>query len=192
MQAAQLPSRDELGRAFRGIGLLMRFDVRGLALFEPSQHGFWRSFWAAAFCLPVAIIIVAINMAETKHAAPLHYILLQALDFAIGWLLWPLVALYLLEWLGKGERYYHYMVPFNWFQIAQIVVMLPSNVLALTPIARSNGFALLWLASLLLLCGYEWFITRRALQVPAGNAAALVLIDLLLTVLLDYVTGTLR
>ena len=170
----------------------MRFDARGLAPFEASQRGFWRSFWAAVICLPVAIAIVAINMVEAPHAAPIHYILLQALDFAIGWLLWPLAVFYLIEWLGKGERYYHYMVPFNWFQIAQILVMLPSNVLALTPIARSNSFALLWLASLLLLCGYEWFITRRALQVPPGNAAALVLIDLLLTVLLDYVTGTLR
>src|ERR1700743_57482 len=115
MLAASLPSRDELGRAFRGIGLLMRFDVKGLALFEPSQRGFWRSFWAAAICLPVALIIGPINMGETPHAAPIHYILLQILDFAIGWLLWPLVAFYLIEWLGKGGGYCHYMGAVNLF-----------------------------------------------------------------------------
>lgn len=181
----------ELRRALRGTWLLARFDARGFVWFDASPGGFWRSFWAAALVAPFEVAVAAGEMIAKPPPAPLRFALAQATGLAVGWLLWPLLSHYLVGWLGRRERYFTYMVAYNWFHVPMTLIQLPVTVLFVAGAADSQGVLALWLVTLIAVLGYEWFITRSGLALGGATAAALTLIDFLVSVFLDHLTDLL-
>ncbi len=55
-------------RSLTGALRLARFDAGGMAAFDVSFEGFWRSFWAAGLVLPLYIFFLAINFEGTPSA----------------------------------------------------------------------------------------------------------------------------
>jgi hypothetical protein len=170
--------------ALVGIGRLLRWRTDAFDAFDKTARGFWASFWVALLILPLWCYVVADQMDQMAHPSPERFVAFQAIAYAISWLAYPLVMLRICDFLDRWPRYYTYIVAYNWFQLAQAVAWLP--MLILMGIGAPRGLvAIVWLTTHGVLIGYAWFIARRGLEVDAGTASALVVIDLLLGLLID-------
>lgn len=177
----------EFAAALRGVRRLLRLKPDAFELFDATPRGFWKSFWVAAIILPVWALLVADQAGTNGQAASLRYFLVQGIGYVVSWLAYPLLMVRLADVLDRWPRYYSYMVAYNWFQLVQTLAWLPV-VLLLDRDAPRGLIGLLWLTTHGVLLGYSWFIARRGLKVDTGAAIALVIIDLLLSLLIDRLT----
>ncbi|MTJ82649.1 MAG: hypothetical protein F8N37_16795 [Telmatospirillum sp.] len=172
----------ELVYALYGVGRLLRFRVDGFDAFDASPRGFWRSFWAALLVLPVWGVILLDQTGE--HGASARFAITETIGYAISWLAYPLVMLKIADLLDRWPRYYSYMVAYNWFQLLQAAAWLPL-VLLVKVQAPPGLIAIVWLATHGALMTYNWFLARKGLRVDAAPAIAIVVIDLLLSLVVD-------
>ncbi len=186
-----IPTRQEFAAAIAGVRGLLRFEAKALALFDASHDGFWKSFWAAAIIAPVSAIMVARQAIESPPESLWRFIAFQSIGYALGWLVFPLAMVRISAMLGKADRYFAYMVPYNWFHLVEIVLMGPLMLLGVTGLLPAPIEALLQLIAFAALLGYQWFIAKNALKVEGGTAAALVVIDLLLSIIIDRLADAL-
>ncbi len=177
-------SRAELASAVTGIRGLAAMRADAFRHFDATLHGFWTSYWAAALALPVWALLQTVQMAATPPTDPLRYATLQTIAYAASWLAYPLLMVRISSFLGRWPLYFTYMVAYNWFQLVQTIAWLPLMALVAGGADR-DLVVLVWLITHGLLLTYSWFIARRGLAVEAGTAAALVIIDFLLTLLID-------
>jgi hypothetical protein len=167
-----------------GVTRILRWRSNAFDVFDNTARGFWTSFWAALIALPLWCYVVADQMGQQIHASPSRYFAFQAIGYAMSWLAYPLVMVRICDFLDRWPRYYTYMVAYNWFQLAQSLAWIPTIILM--GIGAPRGLvAIVWLTTHGVLITYAWFIARRGLQVDAGAASALVVIDLLLGLLID-------
>ena len=174
----------------QGLRLLTHFEERGFLFFDASRKGFWRSFFAALWCLPIWCLAQYEQILNLKDEAVEHFLTVQIIAYAVSWLAYPLLVLQIADWFGVWPNYYRYMVAYNWFRAVLQLVWLPLLLLNLVPSAQAPGMITLFV---LIVQGvelsYDWFLARRGLGVHAGTAAALAFIDLLLALLIDQVAG---
>ncbi len=179
-----MPNLRELTTAFKGVNALIRMRPDAFAFFDASRRGFWQSFWVAGALFPLWAFVLWDQLPKTQVNHPLRYAALEVAGYAISWLAYPLLMVRISDFLGRWPRYYSYMVAYNWFQIVQMLAWLP--LLLLVDLGVSRGLiALIWLGTHAILLVYNWFIVRRGLEVDAGAAIALVIIDLLIGQLID-------
>jgi hypothetical protein len=100
----------------------------------------------------------------------------------IAWVGFPLAMLPLARALDREGRYLGFMVAYNWSQILQSAAFLFVLGIAASGVPLALGEALLTVAALVLLL-YEWYIARVALEVSRLAAAAVVVLDLLVSML---------
>lgn len=179
----------DLIAALVGVGRLLRWRSDAFDAFDKTPRGFWMSFWVAVLILPLWCYVVADQIDRTAQPLPERFFAFQAIAYAISWLAYPLVVVRICDFLDRWPRYYAYMVAYNWFQLAQTVAWLP--MLILMGFGAPRGLvAIVWLTTHGVLIAYAWFIARRGLQIDAGAASALVIIDLLLGLLIDRLAET--
>lgn len=183
-------SRSELAVALHGLRRLVRFHPDAFDFFDGTLGGFWKSFWAAALTLPVWVLLEGQQMLATPPEEPLRYAALQAIAFAVSWLAYPLLMVRISGFLDRWPRYFTYMVAYNWFQVVQALAWVPLLVLLAFDAPREL-VVLVWLATHGIIFAYGWFMARYGLAVESGTAAALVIIDFLLGLLIDGVTNSL-
>src|SRR5690348_10433321 len=86
----------EIARNGYGAWRLLLADVRGLDWLDRTPSGAWRSFRLSILMLPLFLPFVWLDVHLTGTQAPLLQILVVELSsYAIGWVLVPLVMLYL-------------------------------------------------------------------------------------------------
>jgi hypothetical protein len=176
---------EELSRSLYGALRLARFDPRGMDYFDLSVEGFWRSFAAVLIVLPGYIVLVLRGLhaaAGAAAAGAMGTVLLEAAGFCLKWFGYLIVVLFLGRLLGFAGNFVPFVIAYNWAGVWQILVLLAAVLLAslFPPLAE-----LVVLASLIAILVYQWFVTRTALDCPASVAAGLVLLDFLLSVLID-------
>ena len=181
----------DVASVITGLNAILRFRPDAFTHFDATLNGFWKSFWAAAITAPIWLILVTSHMSEAQAQAPVTYLLAHAVSYAVGWLAFPLLMVRISSYLDRWPRYFHYMVAYNWFQVCQSLIWLPLVLVSETAGQPSGLVTVLWRVSNGLLFAYGWFIARRGLMVEAGSAAALVLIDFLLGMLIDGITEAL-
>lgn len=184
-------SRIEFAAAIAGVRGLARFDSRALGFFDATLAGFWRSYWAAAILAPFTAAMVARQAMLEPPDSPVRFVISQAVGYALGWLAFPLAMVQIADMLGRRERYFTYMVSYNWFHLIEIALWGPLLVLGLANALPPAAEGFLSLIILGVLLGYEWFIAKTALKIEGGPAAALVAIDLLLNLVIDRVADAL-
>jgi hypothetical protein len=159
----------------------------GVALASADQRSALHSFWAIAFCLPS--VLARLLMVWAEDGAPVHVAHLagrEVIVFVLGWLLFVELTHLLAPLLGRTERWPRFIAVWNWCNVIEGVLViiggLPGLFGAPSIIAEASelitiGWAL-WL---------EWYATRLALGVAAGTAAAFVLLDQVIGILLASV-----
>lgn len=186
-----MPPRQEIAAALFGLSRLIRLDARGLEFFNASYRGFWNSFFVAALILPVHLLHSAMvyRQSEDIVVGPLYYVLLEIENYVIGWTLFPLVMIWVAGLLDRWPRYYQFLVPYNWFQLVIALLILPMSILSglgILPAGVAGLFLVMAAAGSLLYLG---FIASRGLEVSGVTAFGIILLDVLLSFL---VNGTVR
>ena len=181
--------------AYISVGLsgavrLVRLDTQALGYFGNTVADFWRSFLAAAVVSPLFLLYLIIRFVGSDTGGPFPaYLFAQMLAYTIAWLAFPLVMLYLAPVLQKEDKVVRYLVAYNWLSLIQNGVYLPVVMLGITGTLAQGLSNLLAMIALMWVLGMTLFLTRKALEVPFGTAAGIVVMDLLLGVLIEVLTS---
>lgn len=165
-------------------------DRRGLAAFDTSIDGFWRSFRAALFCYPFFLLLVTMRAEPAEWAAsgPVRILAVETIGYVIAWTVFPLLIIQVAGWFGRTHRFLTFIVAYNWAQIPQTLLIAAVSLERAAGIfpAAVGGFA--ELAALAAVLVYEWYIARVALAVTGAQAFLVVVLDVMLGLALGRVT----
>ncbi|MBW8637904.1 hypothetical protein K1W69_11965 [Hoeflea sp. WL0058] len=129
-----IPSLDEVGHYLRGVWLLIRNDPAGMQYLDFSNRGFWRSFWAYFYMLPVYIYswidLRNVILASDPQASPgLDFFLRQAAESALTIATFLALLALLSRPLGFSHRFGHWLIASNWYGLAFSYVLTAPQVL---------------------------------------------------------------
>lgn len=177
----------ELARALEGIVRLIQCDPKAFSRFDATPQGFWQSFWAAGLYLPFWILLV---VGQTKGPViSSQFLVAMLIGYALGWVLYAYAIIWISDFLKRFQCYYRYMVAYNWFQLAQIIVWIPLAALARSDVLEQQELALLWIAGYLTILYYSWRIARYGLKISPQAAALVVAADFVLSLAIAGLTG---
>ncbi len=169
---------------------LARFDAGGMAYFETTVGGFWRSFVAAALVAPLYAMMLVQSFAEGRLPGhPLRVALIEVIAYVIGWVVFPLVMAWLVKVFEREERYIGYIVAYNWAAVLQNGLFLPLVMATETGGTPGDPAQAMVMVALVMIMVYGWFIARTALDIPTSTAAGLVILDLVLGLLVSTVAN---
>ena len=179
-----MPSVAEVSRAIYGAWRLMLFDASGMAFFDTSIDGFRRSFFAAVVVAPAYVLFVVVGLAsaETEVVDPGWTALVKCVAYLVGWVAFPIAAVFITQLLGVTGRYVPLIVAYNWSNVPPLLILLPAEVLAVAGSGLGETIATF---ALLFILVYEWFVVRVALDVAPFTAVGIVVIDVLLGLMIQ-------
>ncbi|MHA1568416.1 MAG: hypothetical protein ACTSXZ_03015 [Alphaproteobacteria bacterium] len=180
---------NEITRALYGAWRLARLDPGGLAWFNDSVDGFWRSFFAAAIAAPGFALFVALRLAPLPvTAGPVRLVLIEVIAYVIGWVAFPLLMFYVARLIDRESRYIRFIVAANWAAVLQMALFVIVTGLArgFLPDAATAIIGAVVTGAILF---YQWFIARTALSVPGVAAAGIVLMDLVVGVFVNNIAS---
>ena len=168
-------------------------DRSALACFDRSLDGFWRSFRAAVICYPLYLVLLAmrITLAEWERSGGWHIVTVETIGYVIAWVAFPLLMLNVTRVIGRAHRYFDFMVPYNWCQVPQSVLLVLVGIESETGILGAQASETIDVVAAIATLVYEWYIARIALETTGSAAAFVVLVDLVLGVALSRVSGSL-
>ena len=179
--------------ALAGTLRLVVGDRGGLACFDCSLDGFWRSFRAAVICYPLYLVLLAmrITLAEWERSGGWHIVTVETIGYVIAWVAFPLLMLNVTRVIGRAHRYFDFMVPYNWCQVPQSALLVLVGIESQTGILGAQASETIDVVAAFATLVYEWYIARIALETTGSAAAFVVLVDLVLGVALSRVSGSL-
>jgi hypothetical protein len=176
------PHLPELVGGLHGALQLARGRAEGIAWLPTTAAGAARSFWAAALCLPVFLLMRLLldGAALTSPRAAAA----ELLGYTLGWVVFALAALPMTERMGRAALWPRLVATWNWVNLLQYAILLALTLLSrlLLPdwlqeaVSISGVGYALWL---------QWFAARTALGVPGLQAVGLVALDLGLSMFLS-------
>lgn len=178
-----IPEPVEIARSLRGALQLARFDATGLALFERHHDGFWCSFFAAALAAPAYFALVVLRLPDGQDLTSRRFAI-EFGGYVVAWLAYPYVVTMLVRLVDREQRYFDYMVPYNWAAVLQVHLLLALAVAIEGGIAPPKIGLMLELAAVTVIMVYQGFIARAGLLIGPARAVAFVAIDLLLNLLI--------
>jgi hypothetical protein len=183
----------EVWLALTGALRLARGDSGGLACFDPSEAGFWHSFRAGVLCYPLYLILLAfpIELGTPPELDPWRVVAVETIHYVISWVAFPLLMLPVVDWLQRSDRYFGFMVAYNWCQVPQTVVFGAVALAGAAGLLSAEGMLIADLVAGLAALVYEWFVSRVALAVSRPKAALVVLVDVVLATVLSHISATL-
>ena len=176
----------EIGPAIYGAWRLALFDPGGMRHFDRSLHGFWRSFQAAILALPLYALLIWIHLAGMHVGGGWPRVLLgEGIAYVIGWVAFPLAFYYVAPIIDRTDHYLGFIVAYNWTSLIQLAILLPAyGIAALGILPAGLGSAVADVAEIATLV-YEWYVIRTALQVPGLGAAGVLLMDVVLSLVIQ-------
>ncbi|HWD58017.1 MAG TPA: hypothetical protein VG308_07045 [Stellaceae bacterium] len=179
--------------ALTGALRLARGDSGGMQCFDASEEGFWHSFRAGGLCFPFYLILLAfpIELGPSPEIDTWRMLAVETIHYVISWVAFPLLMLPLADWLQRGDRYFGFMVAYNWCQVPQIVLFTAVALLGAAGALSAEGMLIADLIVGIAALVYEWFVSRVALAVTRPRAALVILADVGLATLLSHVSAAL-
>jgi hypothetical protein len=169
-------------------------DQRAWTKFDLTTEGFYRSFAAMLIVLPLNVLTdvmgnqlaLAEGAREGKPAAEAVYGMADALfataALSVQWLLFPVAMIFLLRYLGLGQRYATLIIAHNWSTVVIWLLHLPTFLLYTAGIISSSLAFDLGLVTFGFTLYYRFYIVQTALGATWLLAAGIAMIDLLLQV----------
>jgi hypothetical protein len=175
-----MPDRAEVWSALFGAYRLAWFDPAGMAHFNLTFDGFWRSFFAAILVAPAYAVLIGLQVAARSEALDLGLLVVtESVGYVIAWSAFPVAAIPLTRLLGLGRNYVALIVALNWSAVLQTALFVGMVLLgAFLPGGLGVFLSTLTTGAILV---YQWFVIRTALQTTGGIALMLLLVDLVLT-----------
>ena len=179
--------------ALTGALRLARGDANGLAYFDASEQGFWQSFRAGALCYPLYLILLAfpIEIGAPEQIDPLRQLVVETIHYVISWVAFPLLMLPVVDRLQRNDRFFGFMVAYNWCQLPQMVVFTIVALAGAAGLLSAEGVLIADLVVGIAALVYEWYIARVALAVSRSQAMIVIVVDIALATLLTHVSTAL-
>jgi hypothetical protein len=183
----------EVRLAMIGALRLARGDRGGLACFDRSVDGFWRSFRAAGISYPLYLVLLSlrVTVAEWDGSGAFLIITVETIAYVIAWTAFPMMMLIVTQRIGRPHRFFDFMVPYNWSQVPQSALFVLVGLQAESGVLGAQAAEAIEVAAAIAVLVYEWFIARVALDTTASAAVFVVVVDLLLGVLISHVASSL-
>lgn len=170
---------------------LAKFDSNGFNYLGTTITSFWRSFSAAAIVLPFFLILVIMrfNRLEIESGFP-RYLGLDLCSYTLSWLVFPLIIEGISRSLNRRGSYIKFMVAYNWSMVPQNIlyaIIIIASYVGLFSNKLANTltlFVLMWTFAL------TWFVVRKGLGVSAIIAIGLVIIDFLLSLIIEVTVNS--
>jgi len=184
-----LPNWREVVVSLYGAWRLTHMDARGHGFFDATPDGARRSFFAAVLVAPLYALMLAAVLPADAPADPVRFLLVEGIGYVTTWVAYPVVVEGLSRHLGCRPRFEGYLVAYNWSMVLQYAVIVPISILTGTGVIPPELGRFVWLVAFSLILAYLWFIARSALTVPPVTAAGFVLLDVLLSALIDGIAA---
>jgi len=181
----------EVRLALTGALRLARGDRGGLAYFDRSADGFWRSFRAAVISYPLYLVLLSmrVTVAEWERSGAFLIITVETIAYVIAWTAFPLLMLIVTQRIGRTHRFFDFMVPYNWSQLPQSGLFVLVGLQTESGVLGTQPAQAMEIVAAVAVLVYEWFIARVALDTTAAAAAFVVFVDLLLGVLVSHLAS---
>lgn len=167
----------EAARGVYGAWRLAHGDRGGLAYFDSSMDGYWRSFGAAIVALPAYAVLVGLAMVREPGEINIPGVMLiEAIAYTMDWFAFPLAAVYLARTMGKEHTYARLIVALNWARVVEAAVMVPAALVA--TLAGQGPLAFIPIVIFVGIMVYHWWVTRVALDVTPIEAVMVVVVNL--------------
>lgn len=176
-----MPNLRDIVYGLFGAWRLACLDRTAMTYFDRTPAGFWKSFFAAVIVAPgFALLLLLDPVIQESQAGWPRLLLVYATAYVIRWTAYPLAVNQICAVIGKEREFLGFIVAFNWANVIQIAFFLPVVGITMSGLLPAGtGLPVSGLAHILIL-GYQWFVTRRALEVGAGAAVGLVVLDLVI------------
>jgi len=182
-----MPSWIELRLGCQGLFRLALFDRSFLGFFDRSAAGVVRSFGLFLLLLPIVLWQLWLT-----NDQPIDNLILflagRSVAYAYNWLLFPFLIVFATRFLGREAEAPGCIAIYNWTNALWVALQMPTTlVIALgvpVNVAQLLGLALLF-ASLAI----EGFMFLVALRLVLWQAAALVALDFLLSLVVIWPMG---
>jgi hypothetical protein len=180
-----IPTRAEIGRALGASWRLFLNDPRGMAGFDVSVNGFWRSFGAivpmAPFYLVAFLVERQMRLADPDQEAFSNATFFLAKTVAVGldWIAFPIVLALFARQLGMERNYAGFIIARNW---ASLLIIIPDSLLAAVfglGILGQEIAGFISLAFLVIFLRFRFLIARIALGASVIFALGVTLTDFL-------------
>lgn len=172
-----------------GAWRLAHLDRRGLELFDKTPAGAIRSFYAAVLVAPMYVLVLTMAPVERAGSHGPQWLLVEAIAYVVSWLAYPVVIEQLTRSMGCRNLFEGYLSAYNWSMVLQNAALLPLAALTAMDVVPAEIIQPLWLAAIVAVMAWLWFIARTALNVGAFTAAGLVVLDELLSFMIDSIVG---
>ena len=160
--------------------------------FNRSIEGFWRSFAAALLVAPPFLAIIVLRNGEVyADVEPAWFIIVESFRYAVGWVVFPVIMVLVARFLGLSHVYVDFIVAYNWCQVPIVFVFLPIAIISALGILPAGLAGLINLGFFILVYVYLWFIARTALDVEWYVALAVIGLELITTLFIEYGIGNL-
>ena len=181
----------EVQLALAGCLRLARGDRGGLACFDRSLDGFWRSFRAAVISYPLYLMLLAmrVSVAEWQQSGGWRIVTVETIGYVVAWVAFPLLMLSVVRWIGRAHRFFDFMVAYNWCQVPQSALFVLVGLVSAGGVLSAQASEAMDMAAAIATLLYEWFIARVALDTTGLVAVFVVLLDLVLVVFISRITG---
>ena len=181
----------EVQLALAGCLRLARGDRGGIACFDRSLDGFWRSFRAAVISYPLYLMLLAmrVSVAEWQQSGGWRIVTVETIGYVVAWVAFPLLMLNVVRWIGRAHRFFDFMVPYNWCQVPQSALFVLVGLVSAGGVLSAQASEAMDMAAAIATLLYEWFIARVALDTTGLVAIFVVLLDLVLGVFVSRITG---
>ena len=183
----------EVRLALFGALQLAKGDRGGLAWFDRSLDGFWRSFRAAAIAYPLylMLLMMRVSVSEWERSGGLHILTVETIAYIIAWAAFPLIMLTVTQRIDRAHRFFDFMVPYNWSQVPQSALFVLVGLQTESGVLGAPAAQAIEVAAVIAFLVYEWFIARVALDTTAAAAAFVVFIDVVLEILINHTASSL-
>lgn len=186
-----IASGAEVRAALAGVLRLWRGDVSGFLAFDRSLEGFWRSFTAMILGAPVHGLLLFVGRGESS--GPLsswHHVMVEAIAYVTTWIAFPLLITRISHRLDRDDRYFDYMVPYNWAALAQLMLFTLAAIIR--PVLPDFVGSVLMLVAIAAVLHLQWFIAREGLGISRRLAFLIVVADLSLSIFVGGVADYLK
>jgi hypothetical protein len=181
-------SAAEVAEGLYGATRLAKGDRGGIRFFGDTPEAFWKSFWAAAVAAPPFALLVALELpGDHVTSGWLRVLLIECIAYVAAWFAFPLAMHYVAEFIDRKERYIRYICASNWGTVLQVTVyLLVTAFLALDILPRPLA-VVVSLSTYGAIFLYQWWVARVGLDLGRGGAAGIVVLDFLISLLLNSI-----
>ncbi len=173
--------------ALLGLLRLARFDAGFAGFFDLSARGARRSFGLALPLLPIVLFLMHINAKWPEDTDMGRVVSAELIGYVLSWTCFSLLLLAAARMLDREAKIYGAIAIYNWLTVLVIALQLPITIAAYYGLDPSWAGGLSDIV-LLFVTACEFFAFRRLLDIGIELTIALVVVDFVLSRMLELLT----